>query len=231
MTAVSWRTASASSAPVGGRAGDVEVDRPAELHERGGAEGDLVGEGEADGHDGQPLGAGRPGAERDAGGAGLDRVDPRSIVRRALGEDRDDVALGQRAVALGEGVLVPDGAALVDLPAHEHHAERCRSSSPPTGTFRRPALAMNRGVRPSAAVISDGVDEAVEVVGHQQHRSSRRVPLLAGHLEPPEEQRGGEAPDPRHQPSHGAASMRASLAATGPRRRVSVGQVVRCGDG
>ena len=140
---------------------DVEIDGETELHEGRGAERHLVGERQPDRQDDQVLGARGPRAEGDARGAGLDRVDLGSVVGRALREDGDDVALGEGAVAVDEGVLVarapaPARLSPVRSPVHEHHADAPQQPAPRTGSSCSSALAMKRGRRPSAVAISTG---------------------------------------------------------------------------
>ena len=100
---------------VGGRRAHlVELDRVSELHQGRGPQRHLVREREAHRHDAQPVGSRRPRAERDASGAGLDRIEARPVVRGPLGEDGDHVAADEGPVAGIEGGLVATRAARVD---------------------------------------------------------------------------------------------------------------------
>ncbi len=123
-----------------------------------------------------------------------------------LGEDGHHVTLGQGGVTLSEGVVVADRPTGVGLAAHEHHPQAAQEQA----AYRHLAQA---GLGDEARRAAQGggdedrIHEPVEVVGHQQHRSVARVSLLARHLQAPEQQRGCEAPYPRHHPPHGRASI------------------------
>ena len=87
----------------------------------------------------KPVGSGRPRAERDASGAGLDRIEARPVVRGALGEDGDHVAArrgpGGSHRRRSRCRLV---AARVDLPVHEHHPDAPEQPSGERHLLQRP---------------------------------------------------------------------------------------------
>ena len=77
-----------------------------------------------------------------------------------------------------------------------------RSSSPRDRDRPQPGLGDEAGQAAERGRDQHRVDEAVEVVGHQQHGPPVGVPLDPGHLDPAEQEPRGEARDPRDDPPH-----------------------------
>jgi hypothetical protein len=102
-------------------------DRRAVLHERAAAEAARVDEGQAARHDGH-VGAAIDGAEREAGGAGLEPGELAGVVRQPLGEDADGAAGGEGVEHRGERGLVVDAGAVIVAARQRHRAEPAQAA-------------------------------------------------------------------------------------------------------
>ena len=165
MTAVTWRTVSTSSAPVSpGATTSSSIGTPS-CTSADDRKATLSGKVRPTGRMTRVRGASRTRPKGDARRPRLDRVQPRTVVGGALGEDGHEVALHQGLVALGEGILV-SAHLLVLLAAHEHHAGPPEDEAD-DGQPAQARLGDEARETPEGTGDDQRVDEAVEVVGDQ----------------------------------------------------------------